>query len=126
MNTYDPLKAPDPDAWLSMDESERIELVSEHHRHAGTDLPNEQLHAVVHAIVENQIAEGEEIPTRATLDRLMEEGLDRHEAIHAIGGVLTQFMFDLVNDDVATANSNEKYYQELERLTAAEWLESFN
>ena len=126
MDTYDPLHAPDPDAWLSMDESERIALVSAHHRQAGEELPNQQLHAVLHAIVENQIAAGDEEPTLATLDRLVGEGLDRHEAIHAIGGVLVGFLQDLVGDDVATANSNEKYYQQLEKLTAAEWLKSFD
>ena len=126
MDIYDPLRAPDPDAWLSMDESERIAQVNEHHRHAGTELPNEQLHAVVHVIVENQIAMGDEEPTRATLDRLVGHGLDRHEAIHAIAGVLTEYLQDLVGDDGAAANSNEKYYQQLERLSAAEWLKSFD
>ena len=65
-------------------------------------------------------------PTRATLDRLVGEGLDRHEAVHAIGGVLVGFLQDLVGDDAAAGNSNEIYYQNLEKLTAAEWLESFD
>jgi hypothetical protein len=40
------------------------------------------------SIAEDQIALGDEIPARRTLVRLMEEGLDRHEAIHAIDSAL--------------------------------------
>ncbi|MCH8980062.1 MAG: hypothetical protein IH945_12595, partial [Armatimonadetes bacterium] len=79
MEAYDPLNAPDPDEWQSVDEQERIILVMEHHREAGVKLPNERLHATVHVIVENQIALGDEIPARATLERLIREGLDRHD-----------------------------------------------
>ncbi len=37
-----------------MDEDERITLVMEHHREAGVELPNEQVHAVVHVVVETK------------------------------------------------------------------------
>ncbi len=60
MEVYDPLNAPDPDDWQSMDEDERMMLVTEYHRQAGVELPNEQVHAAVHVIVENQIALGDE------------------------------------------------------------------
>ncbi|MDA1325326.1 MAG: DUF1841 family protein [Proteobacteria bacterium] len=126
MDTYDPLVAPDPDEWLSLDEQERLILVEDHHSEAGVELPNEMLHAVLHSIVENQVAEGDEIPIGATLDRLVAEGLDRHEAIHAIGGVLAEFMFDLIGGGEPAADGNEKYYRQLEILTAAGWLESFD
>lgn len=123
LDIYDPLVAPDPDVWLSLDEQERIILVTDHHRHASAELPNEELHAMMHVVVENQIAEGDEIPTRATLDRLIVEGLDRHEAIHAIAGVLAEFMFEALGGGVS--GGNEKYYRQLEKLNAAEWRESF-
>ena len=90
--SYDPLNAPDPDDWQSMDEDERMMLVMEYHREAGVELPNEQVHAVVHVVVENQIALGDEMSAQATLERLMREGLDRHEAIHAVGSVLVDFV----------------------------------
>ena len=57
MDKYDPLVAPDPDEWLSLDEQERIILVGDYHDEVGVEVPNEELHAVVHVIVENQIAE---------------------------------------------------------------------
>jgi hypothetical protein len=59
---YDPLEAPDPDEWLELDEQERIDLVRDYHRRAGIRLPNEKLHATLHAIIEAQIALGDETP----------------------------------------------------------------
>lgn len=123
MEAYDPLNAPDPDEWQSTDEQERIILVMEHHREAGVKLPQDKLHAIVHVIVENQIALGDEIPAQATLERLIREGLDRHDAIHAVGNVLVDYMQELAGGN-AGPNSNEKYDEELKKLKAAEWLES--
>ena len=84
---YDPEAAPEPGMWLALDETQRIELVSAYHRRLGAKLPNTHLHAAIHAIVENQLAQEVEI-TKDALARLRAEGLDRHEAIHAIGSVL--------------------------------------
>ncbi len=121
---YDPLNAPDPDDWQSMDEDERMMLVMEYHREAGVELPSEQVHAVVHVVVENQIALGDEMSVQATMERLMREGLDRHEAIHAVGSVLVDFVQALICDNVSPGE-NEKYNEELKKLTAAEWLKAF-
>ncbi len=123
--SYDPLSAPDPDDWQSMDEDERINLVMEYHRDAGVELSNERVHAVVHVVVENQIALGDEIPVQGTLERLIGEGLHRHDAIHAVGNVLANFIHELLGDDDAAPSANERYYAELKKLTAAEWLKEF-
>ena len=123
MEAYDPLNAPDPDEWQSTDEQERIILVMEHHREAGVKLPQDKLHAIVHVIVENQIALGDEIPAQATLERLIREGLDRHDAIHSVGNVLVDYMQELAGGN-AGPNSHERYDEELKKLKAAEWLES--
>ena len=127
MHTYDPLKAQDPDAWLAIDEGERLLLVLDHHRAAGVELPNEQVHAAMHVAVENQIALGDEIPVEATLERLMREALDRHEAVHAIATVLIGHMQALVlrGDTEGDEDVNEPYYEELEKLTAAGWREEY-
>jgi hypothetical protein len=117
--------APDPEAWLAMDEQRRIDLVQDYHRRAHIRLPNEKVHAVAHAIIENQIAMGEEIPVR-TLQRLMAGGLDRHEAIHAIGMVLMEFINDLMRKidsghPEPQSDPNQGYYAALEELTAESW-----
>jgi hypothetical protein len=125
-NAYDPLVAPDPDDWLVLDEDERTEMVMDFHRRARIRLPNAKVHAVLHVVVENQIAEGDALPVRRTLERLMGEGLDRHDAIHAIGTVLIGHMNDLMKAGQVEGDPNLPYFAELERLTAAGWRRSFD
>jgi uncharacterized protein YoaH (UPF0181 family) len=120
---YDPLEAPEPEEWLAIDEAERIDVVKDYHRRARVRLPNEKLHAVFHVVVENQIALGNEIPVQSTVQRLMAEGLDRHEAIHAIASVLAEFMHDLMNNPGSSTESNPEYFTALQQLTAEGWLE---
>src|SRR5689334_13211879 len=124
MDTYDPLIAPDPDEWLALDESERMWLAKEYHRQAGIELPNEELHAVIHAVVEAQIAIGDELPVKRTLQRLMGEGLDRHDALHAIGSVLAEHIHKVMTASPAISETdpNKPYFAALERLTAKGWL----
>jgi hypothetical protein len=121
MQPYDPLEAPDPEEWLALDEQERIDLVLNYHRKARIRLPNAKVHAIVHAMVETQIALEDETPARRTAQRLMDEGLDRHEAIHAIGWVLIEFMSDLMDEPESRAEPNAPYFAALERLTVEDW-----
>jgi hypothetical protein len=121
MERYDPVIAPDAADWLDTDESERIELVSTYHRRAKVKLPNLRLHATMHVAVENQVAMGDEIPVRRTVDRLQAEGLDRHDAIHAVGSVLAEHMYDLVKKGPPATDPNTLYWAALEKLTAKEW-----
>jgi hypothetical protein len=126
MKYYDPLKPPEPEEWRSLDEQERMQLVEDFHRRARIRAPNAKAHALAHVIVESQIALGDEIPVRRTVRRLMSEGLDRHESIHAVGSVLMGHMTELLgrSEAVAGANSNDRYYAALDRLTAKGWRQS--
>jgi hypothetical protein len=72
--------------------------------------------------VENQLAEGHAAAT-ATLSRLMSEGLDRHDAIHAIGAIAMAEMFDMLK--VQVAHDPEQYARKLQALTAARWRAGF-
>jgi hypothetical protein len=121
MQRYDPLEAPDAQEWLALDEQERIDLVLNYHRKARIRLPNAKVHALVHAMVETQIALEDETPARRTAQRLMDEGLDRHEAIHAIGWVLIEFMSDLMDEPESRTEPNAPYFAALERLTVRDW-----
>jgi hypothetical protein len=114
---YNPLKAPDPKEWLELDEQERIGLLQDYHRRARIRLPNEKLHATIHAIVETQIALGDETPERRIAQRLIGEGLDRHDAIHAIGMVLAEHMNDMLKTTKSAEDPNAPYFAALERLT---------
>jgi hypothetical protein len=120
MRDYDPAVPPDPDEWQALDEVQRINLVLDFHRKSRIKLSNARLHAAIHAVVENQLALGVR-EVCETLERLMAEGLDRHEAIHAIGQVLTTAMFHGLNDP-ATGDIDASYRSELETLTAQKWL----
>lgn len=127
VETYDPLVAPDPAAWLAAGEQHRIDIVAAYHRRHGFKAGSLPAHAAIHAVVENQIAEGDELPVRRVLLRLMGEGFDRHEAIHAIGSVLAGHLNDLLRSPDAPASpeeSNAAYFAEVERLTAEDWLKS--
>jgi hypothetical protein len=121
MKAYDPLKGPNPQRWLELDESERIALVMRYHRRAGVKVPNLKIHATIHAVLETQVAIGDEIPVRRTLERLQDEGLDRHQALHAVGCVLAQHMYDAATGPMV-GDPNERYFAELEKLTAEAWL----
>ena len=76
---------------------------------------------MAHVVVENQVALGEVTPVPETLDRLMDEGLDRHEAVHAIGSILMEIVFDAVHKPDDGSDINANYYRELALLTAANW-----
>jgi len=121
MNSYDPDTAVPAADWLDTDEGERIELVASYHRRKKIRLPNAQLHAVVHVIVENQIALGEEVVVN-TLARLQTEGLDRHDALHAIGSVLAGELYELMRESSdATGDAQRRYLERLQRLTSKNW-----
>lgn len=86
MNSYDPDDTPNPEEWLALDEHARLRLAEEYHRLARLKLPNLNVHAIFHVVVENQLAENLECAVRA-MDRLKKEGLSRHDAVHAIASV---------------------------------------
>lgn len=122
---YDPLKPPNPEAWLALDELERINLVRQYHVRARIKLPNANIHNVIHATIETQAAMGDEMPVRRTLERLMREGLDRHDAVHAVGSVLAQHLFDLMHSEDTPEDPNPAYFAALEALNAEDWLAEF-
>lgn len=122
---YNPLIAPDPEEWLEADDVDNVLLILEHHRKARVKLPNEELHAVIHLTVENQAALGDETPVAEALLRLMSEGLDRHDAIHAVGCVLTEHLRRLLTGSDSEMPDADVYYQEVRQLTAEKWFEQF-
>jgi hypothetical protein len=118
---YDPAVAPDPGEWLALPEEERLDLVSDYHRRASVFPPREEMHASIHVIIENQIALGDELPVRRAVERLMAEGLDRHQAVHAVGSVLSCQLIDVMRDPETKAVSQEAYNAAVEQLTVESW-----
>jgi hypothetical protein len=123
MRHYDPTVSPNAAAWLAIDETQRIELAREYHRRARINLPSLDAHAAAHAIVETQLAEGVPAATNA-LQRLLAGGLDRHEAVHAIGSVLMAHIWNLTNEPRPEGDPNVPYFAALDGLTPASWRRS--
>ena len=120
VTAYDALVAPDPAAWLALDEGERTHLVLAYHQREGANASRADAHAVAHTIIETQLAEG--LPAaRDALARLLSEGLDRHDAVHALAAVLMEHMSNLMNRRVPAGDPNAPYFAALEKLTAATW-----
>jgi hypothetical protein len=121
MNVYDPDTAPAPVEWLELDEAERLARASAYHRRKRIRLPNLQLHAVIHVVIENQVALGDQV-VASTLARLEAEGLSRHDAVHAIGSVLAERLFELMRETCdVTDSAYAQYLERLKDLTAARW-----
>ena len=125
--TYNALHEPNPQKWLAAEESQRLRAVLQHHAEEPDELPNETLHASIHVVVENQIAMGDETPVAAAIQRLMGEGLDRHDAIHAVGAVLSKYIWSALggSDEPVPEDSMEEYSREVRELTVSKWYEEF-
>ena len=124
MDCYAPEVAPSREDWLALDEGERIVLAEWYHRDARIRLPRaaRTLHATIHVVVENQLAENDEQVDRA-LARLMKEGLSRHDAVHAIGSVVAEELYAAMNLKDTPESLRARYYAAIERPTAAVWRE---
>jgi hypothetical protein len=121
---YDANNIIDAKSWLAQDENDRFESISQYHKKLKIKLPNIRLHTLFHVIIENQLAEGiKEVLNK--LDELMADGLNRHDAIHAIGCVLSEHMFILMKEKPDKSDLNQEYYNKLSKLTAQSWLDQF-
>jgi len=96
------------------------------HKKKRIKLPNVRAHAVFHAIVENQIAMGLE-PTVRAISRLTNEGLSRHEALHAVAGIVAEYLYEAskTNDKDFTDTMQARYNAAVERLTGKQWLQDY-
>ncbi|MDR3537811.1 MAG: hypothetical protein P4L71_15040 [Acetobacteraceae bacterium] len=128
IDSYDPNIAPDPASWLALGDDERRTLVEAWHATLQAEMPNIPVHAMMHVIVENQVAEGDALPVQRKVRQLMAQGLDRHDAIHAVASVLMHHFHALMTRDetgkAAGSDQNQRYFSALGRLNARKWLRS--
>lgn len=122
LESYDALQAPEPHEWLALPDQQRIELVLAYHHGIGDRGENEQVHCMLHAIVENQAAMGERFPVREKIRQLMAQGLDRHQAVHAICLVLANHMRRQANAINRRGDDEQRYASEVRRQTARKYL----
>jgi len=117
---YDAMVAPDAAEWLSTDEGERLQAVLRYHKKAGGVFEGLRVHAIVHLAVETQFLEGHPVAMR-TMARLLEQGLDRHDALHAIGAALAEQIFGALQGQAFDA---AQYQERLDALSASSWRNS--
>lgn len=56
-------------------------------------------HVAIHVTVENQVANGDPSQTAETLEAMIQAGYDRHDAIHAIGALVAEQIFEIMAHD---------------------------
>jgi len=78
------------DLWGRLDElsDEQIER----------DGANPIAHVTIHTTIEAQIANGEPKETGEIVEALMRQGLSRHEAVHRVGTVLAEEIYDILKN----------------------------
>ena len=125
--TYDPETGPDPGTWLASDEQLRIVAAEQAH----TPLPKQHgavgnllQHAIFHVIVENQLLEKDFPATREALERLVSEGAERHEAVHALASVNAELMYQIMQGG-SPEKANERLAEKLQALTLKSWKEKY-
>lgn len=111
---YDPEVAPEPAAWLALDESERVALVADALSADGT--PVAPVRAAVQAVIETQVATGEPAAAAGAVTRLTEEGLRRSIVMRVLTVLLMKHMQRGMQ---AGAFDNDAYSTELDGLTGA-------
>ena len=119
MRRYDPNQTPNPTEWLALDEGQRILLIERFHKQHGEYGESLKVHSIMHAVVEEQLAEKIE-PVKDAFLRLRKDGLNRHDAIHAIGSVLAEYIWEMLKED-EVGDVNEEYYDRLSQLTKRSW-----
>ncbi len=101
-------------AELEGDEAVTAEILKQHPKyfdiweHAGLLDPHQEVlrdgvnpfvHVAIHQTAENQIANHDPPETAETLEALMQAGYTRHEAIHAIGRIVSDEIFEILRDE---------------------------
>ena len=118
---YDPNDSRGPEKQRFQDAGEDAQLaaIATYHRLADEEVGESiRLHCVMHLVVETQLMLGEPPQARVTFDRLRAEGLDRHDAVHALGFVVAEQLFQASRGEEV---SEEAYMQALAALTAESW-----
>ncbi|NMB76116.1 MAG: DUF1841 family protein [Myxococcales bacterium] len=93
-----------------------LEIIEDHARHPHPNLDGQALkvHLLLHQIVEKQLFEHQPPEASAALATLLEQGWERHQAIHALARAVARFAIGQMR--AAQAPDLEKYRSELTEL----------
>ncbi len=95
----------------------KLRLLKEHHDapHPGLEGGRLRIHVALHAVVEFQLLDGVPPQTRETLERLVNQGMSHHEAVHAIADVVSDAMTELMEQEIPF--DEERYAERLAGLS---------
>jgi hypothetical protein len=77
------------------------------------------LHVAIHEVVANQLWDGDPPEVWHTANRLLRDGVDRHNVLHAIAEVLTKHMHGTLASGEPFCP--DRYVADLEKLDARRW-----
>ncbi len=120
---YDPNVELDVATWKGLGERDRLSRVAKYHNailKKAQMPPSMQRHAAMHVIVESQLADAAPPEAPAALDRLVNTGMSRHNAIHAIGWLATEHMRRAMAKQRPV--DDKAYARDLTELTPRSWL----
>ena len=105
-------EAPDPIQAL------RQKILEEHQSlpHPGVAKQAMRAHLLIHELIEKQLLAGDPPEVRGVLERLISEGLSRHQAVHAMGSVMAKEAYLMMRDKRPL--DREAYLGQLETLHA--------
>ncbi|MGE0417002.1 MAG: DUF1841 family protein [Acetobacteraceae bacterium] len=127
IDSYDPLQPPDPAVWQEASSEDRIRVVRAYHEAAGMSGSALTVHGGLHVTVENQIALNDPPIVAVKVQQLMAQGLDRHQALHAVASVLIDHMRRMTAPGRRPMEREalaEAYIGAVRRLNARKWLKS--
>ena len=124
--SYNAENAPSPTDWLKLPEQERIRFVSTFHMVHRLKSGNAKAHAAIHVIIENQIAMGFG-PTVRAMARLQTQGLSRHDSLHAVGSVVSGYMFAAMRkpEETDSQTIQSEINAAIERIDAESWRKEY-
>ncbi len=114
---------PDAEAWLSLDPADRRAHVEAAHADLVDALHppslRRSIHVGLHSTVETMWAQGE-VHVVATIERITDQGVRRHAAVHMVMSVFAHRMSALAagNDPW----SEERWRQALDAVDPADWI----
>lgn len=115
--------APDAQAWQALDATDRRAAVEAAHDGLTDALHpptlRRSMHVGLHVTVESLWANGEPHVTR-TLERITDQGVRRHAAVHMVMDVMMRRMAALA--DAEGAWSDERWAATLDALDPADWI----
>lgn len=102
----------------------RDKIVEEHAKAPHPNLDREALkaHLIIHEMVEGQLAAKDPPEVAEVLHHLLAGGLNRHEAIHAIGTVVAHEAYQIMKDGGQL--DRKRYLKALKELTVESYRKS--